>query len=487
MNANPINHVVILGRDAPLWLSAAVIARALGPSGVSVTALELPSVATPADLMASLPPLEALHRQLRVDERDVLANVAGAFTLGWNFAGVGVPSFLHPFGTFGSMIEGQDFFPHWLKARRYGLNVPLEDFSLAAAAARLGRLFIPDAQSDAYGSSGYGYHLPSLAYAQTLKVLAVRAGVSAHAASAVTALRDGADIRALLLADGRRIDGDFFIDLDGALIGQGANGWESGGAQFPATRMLVAQGPRFTPLPVYAENRAFAQGWVALRPSQRSTHVTAVWSDGVCNDAAIIDALPALCGFPITDVTVRAVVPGLRARIWDGNCVAIGDAACTLDPLHDLRLHNIQLGLVHLLALFPRTSECAAARDEYNRVMRGHFRHLRDFQLLHHTIARYAGPFWDRARSVPLSDDLAHRIDLFQARGTLAPWEEDSLSADSWRCFLVGHGRMPDSHLPMIDTLAPDRVKAGFRQMLAIVKAQVLRQPKHDDYLRRLG
>ncbi|MDB5455887.1 MAG: Tryptophan halogenase, partial [Caulobacter sp.] len=43
MTAAPITEVVIVGRDAPLWLAASVVQRALGPAGVTVQAVELPS------------------------------------------------------------------------------------------------------------------------------------------------------------------------------------------------------------------------------------------------------------------------------------------------------------------------------------------------------------------------------------------------------------------------------------------------------------
>src|SRR5262249_3101067 len=59
--SHAIRHVVIVGRDAPAWLSACALQYALGPAGVDVTVVELPSRAQAADLCISLPALEALH------------------------------------------------------------------------------------------------------------------------------------------------------------------------------------------------------------------------------------------------------------------------------------------------------------------------------------------------------------------------------------------------------------------------------------------
>src|SRR5579859_7335476 len=103
----PVNHVVVVGRDAPLWLAASVLAKALGPSGLSVSAVALPDGMGAADLYASLPPLEALHARLGIEEAALMRATGGAFTLGWNFAG----AFLHPFGAYGTRIDGQNFFP----------------------------------------------------------------------------------------------------------------------------------------------------------------------------------------------------------------------------------------------------------------------------------------------------------------------------------------------------------------------------------------
>lgn len=484
----PVHHLVIAGRDAPLWLVAATMARALAPSGLRVTAVELPSRVTPADLHASLPALEALHNQLRLDERRLLSMVGGAYTLGWNFTDTGgaVPPFLHPFGAFGSPIAGQDFFPHWLRARRQGLALPLEDFSLTAVAARQGRLFIPDSESERYGRSDYGYHLPALAYAGVLKDLARQAGVAILSTGSLSPLRDAQTglITALSLEGGGRVEGDFFLDVtgpDALLIGGPGNGMERWG--FPATRVLTARGPRLVSLPPYAEVRGFADGWLSLRPAQAGTFITAVWKAGP-GEADLLRRLPSLCGCVPQEAIVRSSSPGLRARAWDGNCVALGAAAVRLDPLHDLDLLSVQQGLVHLLTHFPRTGRFAAARAEYNRLTRGHFTHLRDFQALHYHLARHPGSFWDAARAMPLSGDLFHRIALFRARGDLAPWEEDDLPADSWRAFMEGHGLLPDSHSPGIDLLPPDDLKAHLRAMLGFVKAQVQRQPAHDAYLR---
>lgn len=479
-------HVVVVGRDAALWLSANVLRAALGGSGVSVTAIELPSRLTAADIYATLPPLEALHNHLRIEESALLRAVQGAFTLGQNFAcpGSGGEAFLHAYGAYGTAIDGRDFFAYWLKARGLGLNVGIEHFSPTAAAARQGRLLIPDDETEKFGRSDYGYHLPAIAYARSLKGLAVHDGIAVHATDAVEPVRDATGIAAVAFA-GQRVEGDLFVDAsgEGLLIDALSIARESWKGAFPADRMLVAAAPRFASIPAYAEIRAHAQGWVGLFPSQAQTHVLQPYASSLCSDEEALSIAIAAGGLPLTDPLVRSLDPGMRADAWAGNVVAIGEAAAAFDPLHNIDLLAVQLGLIQLLACYPVASDFSAERSEYNRVMRSSYARLRDFQALHYRINAYPASFWAQARQGETSPELAHRIALFQARGEIAPYEEEQFAPDSWRAFFIGHGLIPDSYPPVIDRTAPEEMKAQFRHMLGFVKEQVLRQPTHDSYL----
>ena len=486
MTAPRCRRVVVVGRDAALWLSANVIHAALGPSGVEVIAIELPSRLTAADVCASLPPLEALHNQLRIDEAALLRTIGGAFTLGQNFtdaARTDAP-FLHAYGGYGTATDGRDFFPYWLKARALGLPVGLEDFSLTAAAARQGRLLIPDDATEKYARSDYGYHLPAAAYVRTLKGLAVADGVAIHRADTIEIIGGDAGI-ASVACDGLGIAGDLFVDAtgEGLLIDALGGTRQSWRETFPGDRLLVGSAPPFASIPAYAEIRSHAQGWTGLYPSQARTYVVQVYASSLCSEEEACRAAAATSGLPLTDVSVRPLDPGMRPEAWRANVVAVGDAAAAFDPAHSVDLLAVQSGLIQLLAFFPAASDFSAERAEYNRLMRSTYARLRDFQALHYCINGYGGAFWALARQGETSPDLAHRIALFGARGEIAPYENESFAPDSWRAFFVGHGVMPDSHLPVIDRTPLETIKTQFRHMLGFVKEQVLRQPIHDAYL----
>jgi tryptophan halogenase len=481
-----VETLVIVGRDAPLWLAASVLQSALRPAGVAVTAVELPSQLHACDVYATLPALEALHTRLRLDEAGLLRATGGAFSLGQNVVDLlgGSAPFLNAFGSYGTPIDGNDFFAYWLKARGLGLDVALEDFSLTGAAARAGRVMIPDDASEAYGRADYAYHLPAIAYAGGLKSVAVRLGVTIRFAPGVAVILDPeTDAIAAIEAEGQRIEGQLFVDATGVeagLIGGALRApRENWRAHFPADRVFTARAPAFAPIPVYAELRAWDRGWTGLFPSQAAVHVVHAFARQQITDEDALHGAAAASGLILSDAVLRSSEPGRSESAWAHNCVAIGAAACAFDPIHNLDLHAVQLGLIQLLASFPVSDDTTAQRAEYNRVMRSSFERLRDYQAAFYALARFPGMFWDAGRAAVPLPSLVHTIATFAARGEIPPMEDDSISTDHWRALLIGLGVVPDSYPPRIDSTPPDAIKVQFRQMLGFVKDTVQRQPIH--------
>jgi tryptophan halogenase len=473
------NHVVVVGRDADLWLTATAVRAALEPAGIKVTAIELPTRLGPASAYASLPPIESLHGRLRLEEAALLRTTRGSFSLGYNIAAGGRPPFFLAHGAYGAPIDGGDFFPFWLKAHRFGLNAALEDFSPTAMAARHGRILLPDQETEAFGRTDYAYHLPAIAYAALLKSHARRLGVTIYRAVDVAVERDGESgaILAVRPDSDQPISGDLFIDasgpdavLLGRALGVASEDWRD---FFPFDRHLTAQGKPFASMPTYADVRLSESSWTTLYASQAATHVIHAYSSSDGDEAALAGAT-FTSGRPLRDATVVGIAPAIRSNAWSGNVVAIGASACTLDPVFDLDLHVVQLGIVHFLSLFPTTVAAEAESAEYNRITRSVFERLRDFQ---------SALYFLNGASRRAPDSLLHKIDTFRARSLIAPLEDETFSPDQWRALFVGLGLMPEGWPPAIETVPPEQMKEAFRRILSFVRTKVLEQPTHDHYL----
>ena len=143
----------------------------------------------------------------------------------------------------------------------------------------------------------------------------------------------------------------------------------------------------------------------------------------------------------------------------------------------------MQLGLVHLLPLFPVDADYAVERNEYNKNLQSAFERIRDFQSAHYVRSRYGGEFWERARLTPVSRDLLRRIGVFRARGEVAHYEDESFSIDDWQALMLGHGVLPESWDPAVDRTAPDLLKSELRRILGFIRRKVEEQRSHGQYL----
>jgi tryptophan halogenase len=486
----PLSRVVVLGRDVDLWLGVNAISRALGPAGVQVAAIELPTRLTASDISATLPPLEAFHAKLGIKESPFIRATGGSFSLGQNLVNgsARASSFFHAWGAYGPPIDGSAFFPCWSKATRHGLNIAFQNFCLTAVAAQSGRMLVPDEATSAFGRTDYGYHMQTMAYAAYLKSIGAALGPNIFEAHDIAIERDEIGSLAALIVDGTiRVDGQLFVDAtgeDALLIGQSLGvPNESWRQYFSVDRVLSARAPPFTSTPPFAEIRAGSAGWTGLHPNRIGTRVTHAYSRAVLSDDAALEAATAASGIALAGVSFRSVTPGLRSRVWESNCVAIGGSACSFDPIHDVDLHALQLSLVHLLSVFPVNERCTAERAEYNRIMRSYYERIRDFQCAYYALASSEGTFWRDARERALPQALAHKIATFRARGDIAPMEDETFLPESWQAIFTGLGVTPESWPPAIDGISQNRLNEAFRRTLEFIRAKVIEQPTHDSYL----
>jgi tryptophan halogenase len=493
MSGRPVSSVIVVGRDVDLWLTAAALGRALGPSGVRVSAVELPSRLRPSDIAATLPPLEALHAKLGIGEAEVLLEASSAFSFGQNFAtGSGrLPPFFHAWGSYGRPVEDIEFFHLWRRARREGLNVPLQGFCLTAVSAQNGRMLVPDPASYAFGRTDYGYHLHMAPYALLLKSVAKSHRVRLHEAQDIAVERSGEEsaIAALVLDGSRRLPADLFVDASGAdavllggALGVRLHSWRH---SLAARRVLCARAPAFTSIPPFAEIRIGPYGWTALHPTRAATGIVHACDVGSDDDA--FAAATAAAGIELADTTVRTVDPGMREAPWQANCIGVGEAACVFDPIHDVAIQALQLSIVHLLALFPVTGDFAAERREYNRIMRSRFERVRDFQCALYALSPFDGPFWQHNRELQMPDTLRHKIATFRARGHIAAMEDETFFPDSWRILFTGLGILPESLPPAVGRISRQRLQGEMDRSLELIRRKVLEQPQHDKYLEGFG
>lgn len=486
-----VESVAIVGRDAPLWLAAAAIERSLGPAGVTVQAVELPSWLRAADCYSTLPSLASMHRLLGIDEAKMLQVASGVPVAAQRFSNwaKGVPPYLIAYDDQAGETGDLPFAQYWLKGHSEGLRAGFEDFSLGCACARLGRVPLPPARADADISASYGYNLDARDYAEALKQLVSKRGVQIRSARIADVKVDGDRIISVELEDGERVEADLFVDASGAervlmmrLPGARFDSWRD---RFLCDRLLTASGPEFKSLPAFTQISAIRAGWIGIHPLRDRTAVTAVYSSSSISDQDMIAQLAVLARLPISgEAIVSALKPGLLERAWIGNCVSVGEAAVGIEPLDAISLHLAQGCISHLVRLFPVTAEQMPEARPYNDTVRAFASNIADFAQAHYLLnRRFDDELWDQSREAPTSPSLRDKLDLFSARGELALRDNESFSEQNWNLLFLGGGIDPEGFDPRIGILPDDQLIQKVHQRLRAVVELAKSMPTVDQFV----
>jgi len=208
-------------------------------------------------------------------------------------------------------------------------------------------------------------------------------------------------------------------------------------------------------VPTYAEIKLTENGWTALQANQAATNVVHAFNAERQSSDQAFAAASAAAGMTIQDAAVEIVEPGLRSAPGPSTA-SPSRGACALDPLFGLDLHAVQLGIVHLLSLFPTTAAAESERTEYNRISRSHFERLRDFQAVPYVLTR-------ASQATPET--------LLQKLVRIAPADDRAdggrdVHARPVAGFLHWLRLEPESWPPGIDQTPPEMMKEGFRRIL---------------------
>jgi tryptophan halogenase len=482
-----VQRVVVVGRDAPAWIAALAIRRVLGDVGVTVTALELPTFLEDTDAYCTVPAMESLHELLGFDESILAAHCMGVPLVGQRFSNWSRTrqSFIHGYDA-AAPPEEPGFTQYWLKARARGLQVEYEDFSLAAAAAKQGR--VPLAETSGAGlAADAGYQVDALRYAALLKHYALRKGVE-HRSGRVADVEivDGR-IAAVAWEGGERFEADLFIDASGPeaiLVGKMPDDrWESWSEWLPCDQILTASGAALEPLPAFSQLSAFRAGWIRLEPLQDRTAVTACFA-GNAFDEDMLQNLDVLAGIRIKgDAVIAPSEPGIRPRPWLGNCVAVGAAAARLEPLYPVDLHMVHVGVTQLIGSLVAAGGAITGAEAYNEAINGRAISLRDLQIAHYRLnRRFDEGFWDRAREMVPPAALEEKLTTFSSTGRIPINVHDAFRADDWATVFIGHGQIPQAYDRRVDDVPDEEVMAKLHQRLRDIATLVNAMPTVDEY-----
>lgn len=485
-----LRSIIIVGGGTAGWIAAAMLSQFV-PATTRIALIESSAIGTVGVGEATIPQIRLLTGGLGIDEDALLAATRGTFKLGIEFVDWLRPGhrYMHAFGQVGRGFGVVPFHHHWLRGLAADITEPLTTYMLSATAALEGRFARPP---QAPPGLSYAYHFDASLLAPFLREQAEVRGVVRAEGRIIGAERsDTGDVAAVMLDDGRRISGDFFVDCSGIrslLLGETLGvGYEDWTGWLPCDRAMAVPCEQLGAILPYTRATAKPVGWQWRIPLQHRIGNGLVYSSNhLSDDEAAANILGALDGRPLADPNALKFTTGKRNTFWARNVVGIGLASGFMEPLESTSIHMVQSAVARLLELFPARAGNDALRDTYNRLTHAEYDRIRDFLILHYKATERDEPFWRQCRDTPIPDTLAAKIDLFRSSGRISPEPGELFTESAWLQVLIGQGIAPNSWSPLARKLPIDSLARFLADQRSAVSSNVEGLPLHADYIRAL-
>ena len=496
----PVQRVVIVGGGTSGWMTAAGLMRIL-PPGVQVTLIESDEIGIIGVGEATIPTLMTFNSFLGLDEDEFIRQTQATFKLGIEFVNWGAlgDSYVHPFGVHGHDTVEFKFHHLWLRLKQEAARNPslgdvgaMEDYSLCAVAARLGRFMRPQGGPDSIlSSTRYAFHFDASLYGKFLRGYAEQKGAKRIEGMITSVQQRGEDgfIESVTLRDGRVIEGDLFVDCSGfrgLLIEQTLKaGFVDWSDYLPCDRAVAMPCELSGPPTPYTRSTADVAGWRWRIPLQHRMGNGHVYCSDYIDDQEATDRLMAnLEGRPLADPRLIRFKAGHRRKLWVKNCVAIGLAGGFIEPLESTSIHLVQMGMARLVSLFPDKSFNQADIDEYNKISILEYEQLRDFIILHYKATeRDDTAFWRHCRDMPIPDSLRHKMELFRSKGRIYRFQDDTFTEDSWLAVMLGQRITPRGYDPCVERIPLPDLAKNLGYLRAATRRAAEAMPTHQAFI----
>ncbi|QNM81859.1 tryptophan 7-halogenase [Sphingomonas sabuli] len=494
MTDQRIRKVVIVGGGTAGWMSAATLAKILTTEYCEVVLIESDEIGIIGVGEATIPQMATFNRMLELDEDDFVRRTKGTFKLGIQFVNWGREghTYFHPFGSYGLNMKGVSFHSHWLRMHELGEAETLDPWSLPAYAGQRGKFMRPfDAGNSPLSQIAYAYHFDAGLYARYLRDYAETRGVKRQEGKIVDVNLRGEDgfVESVTLADGSKVEGDFFIDCSGfrgLIIEQALKaGYEDWSHYLPCNRAIAVPCESTDDIVPYTRSTARSAGWQWRIPLQHrigNGHVFA--SDFISDEDAADTLLSNLDGKPLADPRVVPFTTGRRKQMWVKNCVSLGLAAGFLEPLESTSIWLVQSGLSRLMTMFPDRTFQQADIDRYNRIVSNEYEIVREFLVLHYKATeRDDSEFWKYCRNMPIPERLEEKIRVFNAYGRTFRENDELFNDTSWFAVMIGQLMRPRTYDPVADILSVDETRARLRHIADTVHNSADYMPSHKQFI----
>lgn len=284
-------------------------------------------------------------------------------------------------------------------------------------------------------TSGHAYHFDAHKVGRYFKRVCGDTVTSIDAEVVDINLDQDGMVTSVMLADGRSIEADFFIDCSGfkrIFAGRLGVSWISYSKHLPVNSAMPFLLPYDEGETIDPVTTAWAQkaGWMWQIPTQSRKGCGYVFCDDFISNDDAQREIETVLGRPIQPIRFLKFDTGRAERHWTKNCLFLGLAAAFAEPLEATSIHSTIVQLNWFVFNYLRDGRhetCNPAMAAlYNRRVARMYDDFRDFLVLHYMTERNDSPFW---RWMSTKETATERVrllmDLLQSR-TIQPTDFDS-------------------------------------------------------------
>jgi len=484
---NKIKKVVIAGGGTAGWMAASALSRLLGKT-LDITLIESDEIPTVGVGEATIPTLLTFHELLKINEKEFMAAVNGTFKLGISFENWRDVNedYIHSFGFTGKDCWAAGFQHFWLKGKKLGISEEFGEYCSELVASRENKFAVVPNQG-----LNYAYHIDAGLYAKYLRGIAEASGAKRVEGkiSEVGTDHDSGFVEHVMLASGRKIEGDLFIDCTGfrgLLIEQTLHtGYDDWSHWLPCDSAVAVQTKTVSEPVPYTRSIARDAGWQWRIPLQNRVGNGLVFcSRYLSDDEAISTLKDNIEGETITEPRVIKFRTGTRRKHWNKNVVAMGLSSGFIEPLESTSIHLIQRSIIRLMQMFPYDGIREPDVNEFNAQMKYEVEHTRDFIVLHYNVTNRSDThFWRHCSNMQIPESLQHRIDLFKETGRVFKVPTELFGENSWVQVMLGQGLMPEQYHPIVNMMNDEELKRFLHDIKENVTRTVGQLPSHQRFI----
>lgn len=422
-----IRKIIILGGGTAGWMAAAALANNPVFAAIELCLVESDNIGTIGVGEGSTPHLKRFMDNLGISEKDWMEPCHASYKTGidfinWNGDG---QQYFHPFYFQMDVKPAEVFFIN-ANARRRGHGNAVKPDAFFSSGVLAKHNLSPKPNKALPYTNEYGYHFDATELANYLKEYACQRGVRQIIADVVeVSTSPNQQIETLNLANGERLNADFFIDASGfsaKLIHKALGIPFQSFAEELLNDSAVTVPVLMDPIQTQAQQAkyhtratALSAGWLWQIPLTHRLGNGYVYSSRHLSANAAAKELLHSVNLPeSTQVRFLKMRVGVSDKAWHNNVLAIGLAQSFIEPLEATSIMMTQFTLERFMSLFERYQLNKQAetlsRQTLNQAVMQLGLSIKDYIQAHYVTSQRSEAYWVAARKVAISQRLTQLL-----------------------------------------------------------------------------